>query len=353
VGRARRARASADGLRAYVSYWDAGVVILDLADPSAPRFLGRTQFPDGEEGNAHSADLAYGGRVLVEADEVLDVQARALRVESPAHVAGLVSAGGTLPAPPWPDTRSVTAQLVYLGRGCPAGDWSERLGALGARVETPDPYPHDPRDRIALLERGACPFADKIERANAAGAIGAVVINTADSPLTPSGAGGPLGAFGIPRGAGERLKQELSLGAAVEVTLSSELQEYHDFGGVRLWDVSDPARPRALSVFRTPRSLVDRTAGPSGPGRFTAHNPVVEGDLLFVSWFSDGVRIVDIRDPAAPREVGSWIPDGEDSPRLVRSYLGGGPQVWGVAVAGDLVVASDINSGLYVLRLVR
>ena len=33
---AHSAHASADGLRAYVSYWDAGVVILDLADPGAP-----------------------------------------------------------------------------------------------------------------------------------------------------------------------------------------------------------------------------------------------------------------------------------------------------------------------------
>jgi hypothetical protein len=37
----------------------------------------------------------------------------------------------------------------------------------------------------------------------------------------------------------------------------------------------------------------------------------------------------------------------------VRNYLGDGAQVWGVAVEGDLIVASDINSGLYVLRLVR
>jgi hypothetical protein len=291
--------------------------------------------------------------VLIEADEILDIRARALRVESPPTVAGMVPAGGTLPAPPWPDTTAVTAELVYLGRGCPAGDWTALVGAQGEHLQNADPYPREPHDRIALLERGACPFSEKVERAKAAGAVGAVLINTGDSPLTPSSSGGPLGAFGIPRAAGERLKGALAAGSPVEVTLAADLLEYRDFGGVRLWDVSDPARPRDLSTFRTPRSLVDRANGPSESGRFSAHNPVVVGDLLFVAWFSDGIRVVDIRDPAAPREVAVWIPDGGESPRAVRSYLGGGPQVWGVAVAGDLVVASDINSGLYVLRLVR
>src|SRR5205823_6571522 len=105
------ARASADGMRAYVSYWDAGVVILDIADPAAPRLVGVTAFPPGAEGNAHSVALAQDGRLLVEADEVLASESYALRVESPAEVAGLVPAGGTLPAPPWPDTTSVTGPL--------------------------------------------------------------------------------------------------------------------------------------------------------------------------------------------------------------------------------------------------
>jgi hypothetical protein len=98
---------------------------------------------------------------------------------------------------------------------------------------------------------------------------------------------------------------------------------------------------------------VDRANGPSESGRFTAHNPVAHGDLLFVSWFSDGVRVLDIRDPAAPREIAAWVPPAREEASVVRTYLGSGPQVWGVAAEGDLIVASDINSGLYVLRLVR
>ena len=42
------------GTRAYLSYWDLGTVILDISNPSAPRYLGRTGFEGDEDGNAHS-----------------------------------------------------------------------------------------------------------------------------------------------------------------------------------------------------------------------------------------------------------------------------------------------------------
>ena len=349
---AHSVRASADGLRAYVSYWDAGVLLFDLADPEAPRLLGRTRFPPGAEGNAHSVDLADGEQVLIEADEVLDVVGHAIRVESPPSLAGLIAAGGSLPAPPWPDTTQVTGELAYLGRGCPAGDWTTALAGRGARIDTPDPYPADPQGRIALLDRGGCPFRDKVERAKDAGALGAVLINTVDAPLTPQSAGGPVGAFGIANSDGERLKAALR-DERVEVTLAEDLREYHDFGGLRLWSLADPSNPQPLATYQTPRSHVDPVEGPAEEGRFSAHNPVVRGNLLFVSWYTDGVRVLDIEDPAAPREIASWTPPARAQPRAIRTYLGDAPQVWGVAVEGDLIVASDINSGLYVLRLVR
>lgn len=345
-------RASPDGLRAYASYWDAGVVILDLADPAAPRLLGRTGFPRDEEGNAHSVDLAQDGRVLVEADEVLVVARRLMQVDAPAGLAGTVLAGGALPAPPWEDTTSVTAELAYLGRGCPAGDWTAEAGPA-IRLDAADPYPEDPRGRIALLDRGLCPVAAKLDRARSAGAVGAVVVNTSNRPFAPYSGAGPLGAKGISRTDGERLKAELAAGRPVRVTLAGDLVEYQDFGGLRFWDIADPARPLPVGTFRTARSQVDRAAGPAAAGLFTAHNPIVRGDLLFVSWYSDGVRVVDIRDPAAPREVASWIPPASAAPAAVRIPFAPGPLIWGIAVEGDLVVASEITGGLYVLRLAR
>jgi hypothetical protein len=347
------ARASADGMRAYVSYWDAGVVILDLTNPATPRLIGRTTFGPDDEGNAHSVDLAQDGGILIEADEVFTIERQALHVNSPADLAGPVPAGGTLPAPPWHDTHTVTGELVYLGRGCPAGDWTGSPSVQGRRLAADDAYLQPPEGRIALLERGGCPFAAKLERAKTAGALGAVLISSENASLTPMGTQGPLGAFGISRRAGERLKTALASGRSVQVTLDAELHGYQDFGGLRLWNLADPTHPHPIGTFHTPRSRVDPLGGASAPGNFSAHNPVVQGDLLYASWYSDGVRVVDIHDPAVPRELTAWTLPAIDPSKATDSSVGREPQIWGVAVEGGLIVASAIGRGLYVLRLVH
>ena len=45
-------------------------------------------------------------------------------------------------------------------------------------------------------------------------------------------------------------------------------------------------------------------------GRFGAHNisERIEGDLAFVVWFNAGLRVVDLANPYAPKEVGYYIP---------------------------------------------
>ncbi|MBD0348837.1 MAG: hypothetical protein ICV59_06770 [Thermoleophilia bacterium] len=58
-------RGNLAGTRAYLSYWDLGSVILDVSNPAAPRYLGRTR----NEENAHSTALAKGGRLLIETHE--------------------------------------------------------------------------------------------------------------------------------------------------------------------------------------------------------------------------------------------------------------------------------------------
>lgn len=56
---------------AVLSYWDLGSVLLDVADPAAPRYVGRTSFAADQEGNAHSSELfeVDGRRYLWETDE--------------------------------------------------------------------------------------------------------------------------------------------------------------------------------------------------------------------------------------------------------------------------------------------
>lgn len=56
------------------------------------------------------------------------------------------------------------------------------------------------------------------------------------------------------------------------------------------------------------------------PGRFGAHQyrEKLDSTLVYLTWFSGGLRIVDVADPAVPREVGFFIPepvDGNPSPQ--------------------------------------
>ena len=167
------ARFNRRGTRVYLSYWDAGVIVLDVRDPAQPVALGRTAYEEGEEGNAHSIDTADREQILIQADE--DFSPFELQFTSNAF-------GGARPALEAAYTpllveqpgREMAAEVVHVGRGCPANP------AGGIAVD--DPYLADPAGKIALIERGGCRFDNKIARAQLAGAVGVIVYNLAGGP---------------------------------------------------------------------------------------------------------------------------------------------------------------------------
>jgi hypothetical protein len=108
------------------------------------------------------------------------------------------------------------------------------------------------------------------------------------------------------------------------------------WGFLRLWNVKNPAAPVEIGRFGTANALA-----PNLDCCFSIHNPLVRGSTAYLSWYADGIRVVDISQPAAPREIASFVPDYEF------------PFVWGVYVDRDLIFASDFDTGLYVLKHVR
>jgi hypothetical protein len=60
---------SPDGRTAYLSYWDLGVIMLDVSEPKSPHWLGRYEEPSTAEGNTHSVALAREGKLALVADE--------------------------------------------------------------------------------------------------------------------------------------------------------------------------------------------------------------------------------------------------------------------------------------------
>lgn len=123
------------------------------------------------------------------------------------------------------------------------------------------------------------------------------------------------------------------------------------FGYMRVYDFSKPSAPKQIGSYRTPNSLgTDDQAA----GDFVIHNNFLLGTDVYSSWYTDGVRVVDVSDPRAPKEVANFVPPATSNPvkPSQRGVLTNTTQVWGVVVdeATGLVYASDMNSGLWILK---
>ena len=88
-----------------------------------------------------------------------------LVVNSPPSIAGTYGDTATLTFAPVNTT--VTANVVYIGRGCPANSISTGSPA--------DPYLANPSGAIALIDRGSCSVSLKIDAAANAGAVGVLI----------------------------------------------------------------------------------------------------------------------------------------------------------------------------------
>jgi hypothetical protein len=129
------------------------------------------------------------------------------------------------------------------------------------------------------------------------------------------------------------------------------------WGYQRFYDVSDPSRPRELGSFATENAVAGQDGRIPENGYYSVHNNIVVGGREYASWYSDGVRIVDISDPTHPTEIGFFIPPAEPDPEGFIVAPDGKREltlVWGVAVGDDpdIVYAIDMNTGLWVIRVV-
>jgi choice-of-anchor B domain-containing protein len=102
---------------------------------------------------------------------------------------------------------------------------------------------------------------------------------------------------------------------------------------VRIWDVRNLAGISQVGSYQAP--VADSIV----------HNVIVRGNLAYISYYSEGVRVIDVSDPTLPEEIGYY--DTWTGPS------GGYNGAWGVYPffpSGNIVV-SDIESGLFVLSL--
>jgi choice-of-anchor B domain-containing protein len=96
------------------------------------------------------------------------------------------------------------------------------------------------------------------------------------------------------------------------------------------WDISDPVEPAKVTEFI------------ARPGTIP-HNVMVDGDRLLVSHYTEGVYLLDIRDPRRPQVMGYY--DTLEAPAT------GFQGAWGAYIfpGSNTILVSDINGGLFVL----
>lgn len=324
-----------DGTKAYINFWDGGLFLLDIADPSNPTFVSQAldiTSTDGEV-NSHSV-WTEDDVIVVEGEE-----------DFAPYESKLVSSEGNFDAAVGSINPSgdVVGDLVYVGLACNG-----------------DPLPAATADgQVALIQRGVCAFTDKGNNVDAAGYEGMVVFNDAargDALVTMGGDAIAIpGVFvGHSDGlalAGVGSAGDLVVGAA-GASVEGVQQLFNGWSGLRIWDYSDPENPVLASTFDTACSALepgtDGTEKCMEGGTYSSHNFVIEDGIAYISWYSEGLLMVDVSDPYNPVEVGRYHERGD----AFEAQNAGPQDIWGVYKIENQpwVYASDRNGGLYVLK---
>jgi hypothetical protein len=312
-----------DGTRAYVNFWDGGMFLLDITDPADPQFISQAIDPTSTDGEVNSHSVWTEDDVIVVEGEEDFAPYENVLVTSAGNFDGAV--GNINPS------GVAIGDAAYVGLAC-NGDPLPTAAETGATV--------------ALIQRGACAFTDKGNNAAAAGYTGMVVFNDAargDALVTMGG--DPVAIPGVFIGhsdglalAGVATAGDLVVGASAG-TVEGVQSVWNGWSGLRIWDYSDPANPVLASTFDTACSALE--PGTEGAeecvegGTYSSHNLVIEDGIAYISWYTDGLLMLDISDPYNPVEVGRYHESGES----FEAQNGGAQDIWGVYKVEDTAMA--------------
>ena len=311
---------------AYLSYWDAGLVLLDITDPANPVFLGDSVYavPDPLSGEFPAGDghvavpNADGSRVLLGDEDFAAgalVEFKFAGVDYPVAERDFTPPTYTLPGGTFSGPVHWTG-----GEGCTIGEF-DRAAIAG---------------EVALIQRGTCFFSEKAASAQALGYAGFIVANDAargDALITMSA--GTADVITIPGYFVGNSTGEIMKAGEGEPMFAAGI--FDGYGYLRLLDVSDPANIVELDQFATENVF----ANPPVPGDRTMHNVVVDnGTTAYISWYLEGMRVVDFSGDTLT-EVAHYANDASNV------------NFWGVYLhdhpnGSSYVLGSDRNTGLWI-----
>ncbi len=337
---------SADGTEAYLASWDAGLIKLDISDPANPQLISVAIDPvngslDGEV-NSHSVWPSEDGTVVVEGEEDFSAW------ESSVPPSSLTLDGTATPGNPTiPATAISTTAGDYFEFAMQTGD----TGSTDGTSVVVDGGPTFPAVELATAA-GSPTFGDIGTASGALVFIGRACDVTAGDVLLNAASVGAGDIAVVRRGAcefEEKANAAASLGAAA-VVIANNQPGATPWSGLRIWDYSDDANPVLASTFNTECSASTAPGGNCDPnGTYSVHNVVVESrddkTFAYVSWYWDGMLVLDVTDPYNPVEVARYLDRTGPNDGLANDF-------WGVYKEPGIpfIYGSDRNGGLYIFK---
>ena len=339
-----------------MNYWDGGYVLLDVTDPTPGNvtLIAESDFADldeerlargheiAPEGNAHQSEFSPDFNFLMGTDEDFNPY-RIVRSEiaSGPFAGTQIIAASASDTPPLTEDTPLTGTPTYVGLGC-------------------DPLPAG--SGIALVERGACPFQQKLDNVEAAGYDAGIVFNSmvADCTfLVTMLAEGDIPFLFVQREIGLKLLGIDASGSAACTTAAppagspsadvSIEAEFDGWGYVRLFRTKIPGEPgTAGSISQIDTYTIPEAQDPAlatGSGDLSVHEVAMDprpgSSLAYLSYYAGGLRVLEYGSQGM-KEVGAFIAEG-------------GNNFWGVEVHRHkngqyYVLASDRDYGLWIFQ---
>ena len=360
-------------------FWEPGIDVLDVTDPSAPRSVG--VIPGVDDQNVSTWQVQVADGLLVQSLE-----------HRPAPWGGDPDAASAEGLRLW-DVGDPTSPRLLSSYGFGARGTHRNFyggghllhatpsvpgfeGNIYVILDVGDPeHPHEvgrwflPEQYVAggavpprrsSLHGPAYPFGDRAYLPY--GAAGMVVLDISDPSC-------PVLVSRLDIGAA--FSSKIAMHTAVPlpdrqlVVVNTEAiaelsEEPYNFAG--LVDVSDETEPRLLSLLPPPIPPADveyanfqRRGGRYGPHNQHHHqgNPhlFASDRIVYLTWFNAGLRVYDIEDPYLPREIGSFLPDDPEERRGLLPRTGLVTQSEDVLVdARGYAYLTDKNHGLHIVR---
>jgi len=116
---------------------------------------------------------------------------------------------------------------------------------------------------------------------------------------------------------------------------------------VRVVDISDETQPKIISMFPEPEGDFCQRGLRFGPHNVHENRPgtFISDQVIYVTYFNAGLRVVDISDPYEPKEIAYYVPETPEGQQAIQTN-----DVF-VAENGLIYLSDRVNGGVDILEL--